>query len=106
MPETKQVRAVAAKVAQQLGKTPWYEHREEVLPTVYAQLGLGPYRKRCTASQKKRKRAPECCVCLTATELVILAPCGHRCICAACNGSVQRCPLCRSPIESVVRTVY
>lgn len=105
MPETKQVRTLAAKVAKELGKVPWHEHRDEVLPVVYAQLGLGAYRKH-PAKQKKRKRAEECCVCLTATELVILAPCGHRCICAACRGPVQRCPLCRSTIEAVVSKVY
>lgn len=103
MPQTKQVRTLAAKVAQQLGKVPWHEHRDEVLPSVYAQLGLGPYRAK---PQKKRKRAEECCVCLTATELLLLAPCGHRCICAACRAPVQTCPLCRTPIESVIDKVY
>lgn len=102
MPETKAVRTLAAKVAKELGKSPWHDHRKDVLPVVYARLGLGPY----TKAPRKRKREEECCVCLMAVELLILAPCGHKCICAGCCTRVQKCPLCRVRIQSTVQAVY
>lgn len=104
MPETKAVRTLAAKVAKELGKTPWHEHRQEVLPVVYAQLGLGAYSKK--APRKRKREAAECCVCFTAADLLILAPCGHKCICAGCCGQLQKCPLCHTLIQATVRAVY
>lgn len=48
----------------------------------------------------------ECCVCLEGKPEVIFNPCLHKCCCNTCNEQIQKakleCPLCRSPIESVV----
>lgn len=48
----------------------------------------------------------ECVVCLDQEATHILAPCGHRCVCAACSANVNECPLCRTPIASVVSKVW
>ena len=105
MPETKEVRVLAAVVATRLGKVPWHEHRDEVLPQVYRQLGLGEYKKR-----KKRKRQPEpvesCSICLDDVPNVILAPCGHKCVCATCCRHIDKCPLCRHAVTTIVARVF
>jgi hypothetical protein len=51
----------------------------------------------------------ECCICYSdspATVFVILAPCGHYCLCQNCANTLRvrgdRCPLCRSQISQVV----
>jgi hypothetical protein len=45
-----------------------------------------------------------------ADALLIIFPCGHRCICAACNATLQAqlpaarvCPKCRVPVLGVSR---
>lgn len=94
MPESKEVRVLARVVAERLGLVPWHEHRDQVLPVVYKQLGL-----------TKRKRE-ECSICLDGADLLVLAPCGHKCVCAACRALIQQCPICRKTIESTVQRVY
>jgi len=104
MPETKDVRVLAAVVAKRLGLVPWHEHRDDVLPHVYRQLSLGEYTK------KKRKREPEpietCSICLDDVPNVILAPCGHKCVCASCCRHIDKCPLCRQAVTTIVARVY
>jgi len=107
MPESTAVKALARKVAKRLGKSPWHAHRDEVLPQVYMQLQLGEYR---TKKKKKKKRtpppAPECSVCLMPHPLLVLAPCGHMCVCSTCCPRLERCPLCREAIAATVAHVY
>jgi hypothetical protein len=55
----------------------------------------------------------ECCVCLfdmPAADLLLIFPCGHRCICGACVAMLEaqppaarRCPKCREPLLKAVR---
>ncbi len=47
---------------------------------------------------------------MDAGALLLLFPCGHRCICAACAATLQaappaarRCPKCREPLLGVSR---
>ena len=49
----------------------------------------------------------ECCVCLDATVSILLFPCRHLAMCAACaaNPELSECPTCRTAIEDRV-TVY
>lgn len=46
----------------------------------------------------------ECCICLEAPSTLVLAPCGHFCVCDACGGnpSLRTCPLCRAVIANKV----
>ena len=53
----------------------------------------------------------ECCVCLAdvhVADLLLLLPCAHRCVCAACaaallGGAAPRCPKCREPVSRASR---
>jgi hypothetical protein len=106
--ETKEVRAHARIIAERLGLVPWHEHRDGVLPHVYRQLGLGEY-----TNKKKRKRVDpveSCSVCYEDGTNVILAPCGHKCICAPCCAKVMAasgcCPMCRRAIQANVERVF
>ena len=48
----------------------------------------------------------DCVVCLDGEATHILAPCGHRCVCAVCSAHVTECPLCRASIASVISKVW
>jgi hypothetical protein len=108
---TKDVRVRARQVAKQIGKEPWFEHRDAVLPTVYQQLQLGPYVPRPT-KKRKRPAAPatasaECVVCFENEALVALVPCGHRKICIDCAERCDRkCPICRKRFHTVLSKIY
>jgi hypothetical protein len=55
----------------------------------------------------------ECCVCfedVTLEELLLLYPCGHRCVCQACADALvaiqpetRRCPKCRKGVLGATR---
>lgn len=45
----------------------------------------------------------ECVVCMAAPREVVLLGCGHVCACEQCAGMLRDCPLCRGPIDRVVR---
>lgn len=100
MPQTTEVRKHARKVAKRLGLEPWYEHQAEVLKVVGEELGV-------TLRAGKRKRAPECVVCLEAVELVVLAPCGHRQACKSCLLRCHgKCPVCRQRWTGMAEKVF
>jgi len=46
---------------------------------------------------------PCCVVCLEEAQETALDPCGHVCMCLVCSAAVKDCPLCRAPIENVLR---
>ena len=59
-------------------------------------------------SMSHKNSQPECCICLepfNLSDLLVLAPCGHRCICQNCAYAVKdkECPLCRTPVTSVMK---
>ena len=59
-------------------------------------------------SMSHKNSQPECCICLepfNLSDLLVLAPCGHRCICQNCVYAVKDevCPLCRTPVTSVMK---
>ena len=97
MPESKEVRVLARVVAERLGLVPWHEHRDQVLPVVYKQLGL---------TKRKRK---ECSICLDGADLLVLAPCGHKCVCEACSKTIMRttkkCPMCQG-VSMMIMKVF
>jgi ankyrin repeat protein len=70
--------------------------------------------RRLTAAADSPLPAPvlkECCVCLSdmpAAELLVVAPCGHRCLCDGCWQNLQptsarRCPICSAPAVMAMR---
>jgi len=50
----------------------------------------------------------ECSICMNDTEMkpdiefVILAPCGHYCLCKDCAVKLKMCPMCRGNISQIV----
>lgn len=46
--------------------------------------------------------AGECVICLSVATSITFIPCGHRCVCATCNGMLKqsgnKCPVCREKI--------
>jgi len=48
---------------------------------------------------------PCCVACMVAPREVLLLPCRHIVLCASCELRVQRCPLCKTNKDSVVRFV-
>ena len=44
-----------------------------------------------------------CCVCLDLEVQVVLAPCGHLCLCIKCSDKISRCPICRRFVKEVIR---
>lgn len=47
---------------------------------------------------------PECNICMdTQNELIIFAPCGHYCSCAKCAQKLDKCPMCRTNINQIVK---
>ncbi|TNJ27654.1 Ankyrin repeat protein 2 [Giardia muris] len=54
---------------------------------------------------QEAKSTTICIVCLTNPKDTLLQPCGHLCACSNCAERImnQTCPLCRTPIESVIK---
>ena len=48
-------------------------------------------------------RARECVVCLEGKPVMALVPCGHRVLCESCHVGLQTCPICMTPVESVLK---
>jgi len=48
----------------------------------------------------------ECIVCMERRVDSVLIPCGHICCCKQCVTKFIDCPVCRLPIERVVRTYH
>ena len=44
-----------------------------------------------------------CKICLEKEACIVFLPCGHLTTCAMCAPSLDKCPLCRSKIEALVR---
>ena len=104
---SKDVRVRAREVAEQIGKVPWYENRDAVLPTVFQQLQLGPYVPRPAKKRKRPAATPECVVCFENAALVTLVPCGHRKICIDCAERCKhKCPVCRKGFRTVLSKIY
>ena len=49
--------------------------------------------------------ARECVVCLERKPVMALVPCGHRVLCESCHVDLQtrQCPICMTPVESVLK---
>jgi len=50
------------------------------------------------------RRQRSCKICLGNEVGVVFLPCSHLVSCSMCATAVKNCPLCRSPIQQVVRT--
>ena len=75
-------------------------------------------RNKCDASSESPREAsvivdtssdePLCCICLQEARDFAMIPCGHLCVCSACNTELVsrpqlRCPLCRTESTGTLR---
>jgi hypothetical protein len=44
----------------------------------------------------------DCIVCCAELKNTVLLPCRHLCCCSTCLSRLDKCPICRSPVESYV----
>ena len=71
----------------------------------------GPATSATAAADATSARSATCEVCLLAPrDGVVLVPCGHSRFCAQCADAVavmpSGCPLCRTPIDMVMRVYF
>jgi len=60
-----------------------------------------------TTEDKTEKEVDDqrsCIICLENERCVALIPCGHLCLCRECSGTQKKCPICRTPIQDLLRT--
>lgn len=53
--------------------------------------------------RRSHRRRPWCIVCMASPQEVALDPCGHMSMCHTCANEVKECPLCRGPIQKILR---
>jgi len=53
--------------------------------------------------QASEKSVGSCVICMSAPAAYACEPCGHICLCSDCNTSLLTCPVCRAPIQQVLR---
>ena len=55
-------------------------------------------------------RKPLCIICQSNPTKIILAPCGHRCLCQECykekKNEIKKCPLCIKPVQLCLENIY
>lgn len=49
---------------------------------------------------------PTCITCVTNRASVCNLPCGHQVMCDECVVKVDKCIICRQPVEGIVRPIY
>ena len=56
--------------------------------------------------EKVNKRADEnlCSVCMEEKKNILLSPCNHLCVCKKCSTHINNmCPICRTPVTSILK---
>lgn len=64
---------------------------------------LGSSAEATAEGKLHRRRRPWCIVCMASPQEVALDPCGHLSMCHSCAASLKACPVCRGPIEKILR---
>jgi len=54
-------------------------------------------------SGRKGRRRPWCIVCMSKPQEMAVDPCGHLSMCYSCSSQMKECPLCRGPVEKLLR---
>jgi len=58
------------------------------------------------ASEEKLRVAEErllCVICQAQEVGSVFLPCGHFCCCTNCEDMIQKCPMCRAPIQGKMK---
>jgi len=94
-----------------------FETMEAVLAH-YGELGVRGFKTRRKSSpdkvEDKEQDKPidpynnpdECVICMEANRAVVNIPCGHMCSCEDCAALTKTCPICRVPIQDVLKVFY
>ena len=53
----------------------------------------------------KNESASMCIICMENPSCCAFVPCGHMCICAKCCSRSNECPICRTPIERILKII-
>jgi hypothetical protein len=64
-----------------------------------------------TELQGELEEGKACVICFSRPSQVVLAPCGHKHICALCMIKLveldrEECPTCKATFQSIVTTIY
>ncbi len=55
-------------------------------------------------NEENHEEEEECCViCLSEPRQVTLLPCRHLCVCHDCFAQIEKCPICRLPVNSFIQ---
>jgi len=46
----------------------------------------------------------ECVICFENNINTVIVPCGHTAVCDGCSGKFTECPVCREPVQQVIKT--
>jgi len=82
---------------------------EEIVEELVNQPAPSPRRTSSVSDDGSK----ECAVCMSNVPDSVIVPCGHVCLCHDCgeallelDGTRKTCPICRGPINSVVKLFY
>merc|ERR1712129_320694 len=54
-------------------------------------------------SERPRRPRTECVICLDKPRTHCCVPCGHKCLCVNCVGSISKCPICQRELMYFIK---
>ena len=60
--------------------------------------------KKQEEEKEEENEALRCKICLFRRVVFTMVPCGHLCTCATCVPQIDKCPICRKVVSTIVRT--
>ena len=91
--ETALKRAEAAASEARSRRDDWLRFQNAALQAKVDELERRP-------AKKQRTDLETCVICLDAPRAMVLFPCAHACLCAACGGALESCPICRADVAN------
>ncbi|KAH3765853.1 von willebrand factor type A domain protein [Pelomyxa schiedti] len=83
------------------------EVNAEVVACLTARLEPVPIPPTIPANTTSQRAQPKCSVCMMEAADFLVVPCGHQCGCEMCLNAIKyssnECPICRRPIDTIVR---
>ena len=82
----------------------WNGESEELRKMEMAELHefelklIGTLQRVREAANRRYENERECRICMEQRANTVLVPCGH-CLCTQCGRKIQKCPMCRAPIQ-------
>ena len=82
---------------------------EEPVPRTYGEAGAPAMPRHVEAVPRRAQPRPNCCrLCNSPLLTHCIVPCGHKCLCAVCAGTLQKsakpkCPVCQKPCQFIIQ---